>query len=774
MRIVLHIGLPQCGAERLQAVMDETRGALAKAGVIYSGLGRQAHTRLYMAVSDPGHVDPLRHARGFAPARAQAALHRRVAQDLAAEVAHVAPQVLVLSAAQLATLPNATELKRLRALLAPLSEDIEVVAHVDEPARLLARHYDAAVRAGRRAPLSRELAMAGADHWRKAALADWNRIDPQRMEFPEIQGVPHWIDLPTLVARWARVFGADRVRLRPYDPARFASAEVTAEIAAMVGRDLSLGTVDAVPLPARPSAETLARGRALNMVFGKLMETGRIVPRALQGRFMEAVEIAGDPVAPGTLAALSDRFAPDLAPLVADHPAIAEALRPDAPLPAWQEARTTHGFRATQYAAAALPQIEAATDEVRRRAAQARTGDTPYARLGPVAEKLLSPRAKENFDHLRRGRFAPHNRLGLADEDVAGVPFTEVRPRTLPPGQSGNVIVGCMKNEAPYILEWIAYHRMIGVDGFLIYTNDCTDGTDALLDRLAELGLVQHRDNSDWTGSSPQQHALNRALDEPIMRNAEWVIHTDVDEFINIRCGNGRLEDLFARVPEATNIAMTWRLFGHNGVRTLSDDLVIDLFDDAAPKYCPKPHTAWGFKTMTRNIGAYGKLSCHRPNQLDPALRDQVHWVNGSGQPMTERYKDKGWRSDLKTIGYDLVQLNHYALRSAESFLVKRQRGRALHVDRSIGINYWVRMDWGGYRDVTIKRNIPRLRAEMARLLEDPELARLHAAGLDWHRAKARDLRATPEFRALYDQALEALLTPMERVAFALSLGMES
>ena len=52
-----------------------------------------------------------------------------------------------------------------------------------------------------------------------------------------------------------------------------------------------------------------------------------------------------------------------------------------------------------------------------------------------------------------------------------------------------------MKNEGPFILEWIAYHLAIGVDDFLIYTNDCTDGTDEFLDILQDRGLVQHRIN---------------------------------------------------------------------------------------------------------------------------------------------------------------------------------------------------------------------------------------------------------------------------------------
>ena len=39
------------------------------------------------------------------------------------------------------------------------------------------------------------------------------------------------------------------------------------------------------------------------------------------------------------------------------------------------------------------------------------------------------------------------------------------------------------------------------------------------------------------------------------------------------------------------------------------------------------------------------------------------------------------------------MQLNHYAVRSAESFLVKRDRGRVNHVDRDQGLNYWFRMN---------------------------------------------------------------------------------
>ena len=59
-------------------------------------------------------------------------------------------------------------------------------------------------------------------------------------------------------------------------------------------------------------------------------------------------------------------------------------------------------------------------------------------------------------------------------------------------------------------------------------------------------------------------------------------------------------------------------------------------------------------------------------------------------------------------------------------------------------------------------------------MMRDDRLRALHQSGLDWHRAKAAELRANPEFAELYDQALDMKLTQTERVAYALALDMES
>ncbi|SEQ41302.1 glycosyltransferase family 2 protein [Thalassovita taeanensis] len=791
MRIYIHIGMEHVGADRLQRVMADKREQLAGKGILFPrALGPRNHTRLFMAVTDPDHIDPLRFNRGFITGDKQAGLYAEVAQALARDVAATTPHTMILSCSQLgASLARPSEIQRLKALLAPLSDDIRIVAHIDEQGRLLARHYAAQLMEGRATSLEVELEMAGTADWWDDALLDAHKIVPQNGQFLETQCPAFWLDYPRMVQEWEQVFGPGTVALRPYDETLFYSEAATDEIRAAFGIEDTLGRASPDTPPQQPSAAWLARGRQMNELLLKVLSTSdRLLPRQLWRKFIGEIAVPGDPIPPGSLVAVSKTFETANKDLRKAHPALTEAcLKRDRARPAWTEADPTRGFRPTQYLLAFLWRIDKATNDARKTKAAdiARLNDTPAEGSAPApvpapqaavaqASALMTPLAMQNYEKLKTSSFRPHNRIGPSDEDQPGPAYTPVAPRDLPPGNSGNVIVGCMKNEAPYIIEWVAYHRAIGVDNFLIYTNGCEDGTTEILDRLQEMGVLQHRNNDNWKGNSPQQYALNQAQKEPVLINAEWIIHIDVDEFMNVRTGNGTLADFFAHTPDATNVAMTWRLFGHNGVTDLSDDFVVDQFDTCAPKFCPKPHTVWGFKTMFRNIGAYEKISCHRPNKLDEKFRKRVKWVNGSGQDMTKEAADNGWRSSKKSIGYDLLQLNHYALRSAESFLIKRQRGRALHVDRSIGLNYWIRMDWCDFKDLTIQRNTPRLRAEYDRLMADDTLRQWHQSGLDWHRAKADELHQNPEFQELYDQALKLKLNETERVAYALALDMES
>ncbi len=314
-------------------------------------------------------------------------------------------------------------------------------------------------------------------------------------------------------------------------------------------------------------------------------------------------------------------------------------------------------------------------------------------------------------------------------------------------------LITSMKNEGPFIVDWIAWHRAIGADRFLIYSNDCTDGTEELLSLLDRKGVIHHRNNDGYraTGLTPQHSVLAAADEDPITRSGDWLLFTDCDEYVNIKVGDGRFADLFSALPQANMISMTWRLFGNADIHQYEDVPVVDQFTQCAPELCRKPHQAWGFKTLFRNQGIFRKLGVHRPKGLNPQLIDHINWVNGSGAPMPLSMFRNGWRSTTGTYGYDIVQLNHYAVRSAESFLVKRERGRANHITRDQGLGYWFRMNNNRMAGETNPKAKALFEAEKARMMADEDIRLAHELAVSRHRRRIAELLSDPFYAEFFD-----------------------
>ena len=311
-----------------------------------------------------------------------------------------------------------------------------------------------------------------------------------------------------------------------------------------------------------------------------------------------------------------------------------------------------------------------------------------------------------------------------------------------------------LRDEGAFLLEWLAHHRAVGFTDFLILSNDCSDGTDAMLDRLAALGLVVHLPNPGPHEGGVQWAALKRADGHPLLRRADWILALDIDEFVNIHLGRRRLEDLLAALPEASAITLTWRLFGNCGVQRYQDRPVTEQFLRAAPAVLHWPWRAAMFKTLFRNDGTYRKLGVHRPRSPDRARLPAARWYDGSGRPLDGRYRTGRIFSHYGRDNYRLVQLNHYPLGAMDSYILKRARGRAVHADERLGLDYWTERNWCCVRDESILALKPARDAELAALMADPKLARLHAAAVAWRRARFESLMAEEDSRALYGRLL--------------------
>lgn len=376
------------------------------------------------------------------------------------------------------------------------------------------------------------------------------------------------------------------------------------------------------------------------------------------------------------------------------------------------------------------------------------------AEAATVPEPAAPPPEAEEAPRPARPRKGAHAKIRKAkvptDGTMAGVRLPENAGGTAPAGGLGlkTTIVTTMKNEGPFMLEWIAYHRIIGVTDFLIYTNDCSDGTELIAQRLEALGMATHRENPLREDVSPQRTALRDSRKRDVVKAADWLLCADCDEFLNIRVGEGRLDDLYAAVGEADGISVCWKLFGNSGRVDYSDTLVIEQFDRALDEAEYPNSRSLGMKTLVRNNERFNGMRVHRPRYHRD--RGDIAWVDGGGQPMQEGYLDQGWKATPE-VRHDYARLHHYAVRSVDSFLVKRDRGRTNHVDDDQGISYWSNMNFNSERDTSLHARLPALREEMARMLEDSELARLHAEAVVWHRAKIAELRQREGWEAFRD-----------------------
>ena len=282
-----------------------------------------------------------------------------------------------------------------------------------------------------------------------------------------------------------------------------------------------------------------------------------------------------------------------------------------------------------------------------------------------------------------------------------------------------------------------------------------------MLFRLQELGHVTRVDNpfNREGGQKPQRGALNDAITHPVVKDADWVGVIDVDEFITIHHGDRTLPGLVEQMNDPNIVSMTWRFFGTDDQHAYEDKWITERFTRCAPRYLPRPRLGWGFKSFVHRSAPYDKLGVHRPLDIDTSDESRVRWVNGSGRKMPEKtVNNTAWFSRKASIGYNFVTLNHYILRSAESFLVKRQRGRINHVDQDQGMAYWSERNYTTETDLSIQAQIPRAKEQLAQLMSDAPLAELHADAVAWHRARIAVLMQDPEYQALYNSITDPKL----------------
>lgn len=221
------------------------------------------------------------------------------------------------------------------------------------------------------------------------------------------------------------------------------------------------------------------------------------------------------------------------------------------------------------------------------------------------------------------------------------------------------------KNEGCYLLECVAHYRATGFEHIFIYTNDNSDGSDALLDALGRTPFVTVIRNEVGRLVSPQVKAYEHSIHLlRALRDFEWVSYFDVDEFlIPAEHHDYSVIDTIAalrrrhpgRGPSA--ICYNWNVYGSEGQVRRRPGLVQERFRHST--------VVRMVKSLARLPDIDSMALIHTPDVGEAAF------VNAAFEPITVG-------PDCMTAPPDPVHgtLSHYYQKSFEEFGVKSHRGR--------------------------------------------------------------------------------------------------
>ena len=124
-------------------------------------------------------------------------------------------------------------------------------------------------------------------------------------------------------------------------------------------------------------------------------------------------------------------------------------------------------------------------------------------------------------------------------------------------------IVAILKNETPYLREWLDYHLLAGVEHFYLYDNDSSDNYDEIIAPYVVAGLVT---NKKFSGGSAQFAAYADAVLNYRFQ-CRRMAFIDLDEFIYPKSNRSIAEviDEILLRTSAAGLAINWQLFGSSG-----------------------------------------------------------------------------------------------------------------------------------------------------------------------------------------------------------------
>ena len=248
-------------------------------------------------------------------------------------------------------------------------------------------------------------------------------------------------------------------------------------------------------------------------------------------------------------------------------------------------------------------------------------------------------------------------------------------------------VVTIMKNEAPYVKEWLDYHLLAGVDHFYIYDNESPDNLKEVLQPYIDAELVTY---TFYPGKCRQLEAYIDAVKQYkyFCRYMAWI---DADEFIFPKSKPTITEvadDILSNVPHyVAGLGVNLNAYGSNGMekadlsrsvlerftRRAENDWTPPLIEDS-PQHGGNAHVS----TNPRRVKYF-------PTPHAPAYFTFCAAINELGNLVTD--------FSSFPVSTEKIVMNHYSVKSKEEYVKKISRGNADHAENTYNMDNFYKYD---------------------------------------------------------------------------------
>jgi len=282
------------------------------------------------------------------------------------------------------------------------------------------------------------------------------------------------------------------------------------------------------------------------------------------------------------------------------------------------------------------------------------------------------------------------------------------------------------RDEAPYLAEWIAFHRLVGVEHFVLYDNQSADRPEAVLEPFVAEGVVTL---VPWPVPFFQKAASRAYADclERMRGRARWLTCLDIDEFL-FAPRHRTLIPALREYEDAPGVVVRWQVYGSSGRERASGEPVIARFVRRAP-------TSWVRNRRTKSIvdparalrpvgahhfeyrdGEWAVDETKRRVGLVPRsrLKKRLRPLYGRLGPLL-RFFDPYAATDVtsRTVSVEHLRINHYPIKSREEF--ERKARFKQEKRRYEGVDYFAYHDRNDVFDPILLRYLPELEEALAR-----------------------------------------------------------